>query len=630
MASTLKVALSVMTSSTRYTKAMTRTLLCCALAFLFCSQAWSAPSYLPPETSNIPRPVPGPKPVIIPAYSYALTADRNDPSPLKKRTPLVLIHGWNSDYHKWDTLCKWFGKNSLLSSSFKIYRFSYDWSRPIEDNGVELARSVSYNFGENRKFVIVAHSMGGLVARSAIENYNGETPEFASRLQQFIAIATPHHGSPLANIAWLQNFSGLDRADYAAKIVAGKAVPLNNAGGYSLGWDNYDGKMPSCVWEGHACDIYDLGADPPAANRFTRTLNENLNINPRRATLLSKYIFYAGYRNQCDNVSPQMLGYWAIKDHNLASGALLSYYFFNEKREAIRSYVANDGVVPLSSALLLPSFADSGSLSKDGTRIVVDETLVKAQCPVVCRIFGNEEHIDHSEIPEKTSVFEALKEDLLSPLPSPLTNALPKTSQSGLDSTQPPGAASSAPILVIDRSGSIANQPGVMQQVQSRAVEVVDAIQANVKEAAIINFSGVGQSAVDTGFTSNRIALLKAIRNPSVDNNGTAIYDAINRAVTLANDQDKKAMVILFTDGQNNAGSDLGKAIVRCKQNNVPVVIVGFIGSQGRDEDALNELALGTFGFYVRAENLNIKDVLSRFKDYSITKEGAAPDGLPN
>lgn len=630
MASALRFELNNSTSSTRYRKVVAWiSLMCWILSCASFHKATAAPSYLPPESlPSIVSPVPSPDPAHE-IYPKGLTADKNDSSPLGTKTPIVLVHGWNSDASKWKPFSEWFSKSSL-PSQFKLYRFAYQWQLPIENNGVELDKCIVATFGTSRPIVIVAHSMGGLVARSALENYTGQTSDFVSRVQRFIAIATPHHGSPLSNIAWLQNFSKLDQADEMAKILASSIfVPLDNDGGYSLGWDNYDRQMPSCVWEGRACSIYDLGADPPAANRFTRILNENLRINPSRPTLLSKYIFYAGYRNQCDTVSAPMLGYWAIKDHNLASGALLSYYFFNEKRQPIRSYVANDGVVPLSSALLLPSLAYSGSLAKDGARVIVDEARAKAQCPVFCRIFGNEEHIDHNEIPEKTSVFEALEEDLLAPLnlPANVKITIPQPTPQIQESSP---IANISPILVIDRSGSISDQPGVMQQVQSRAVDVVNAIQKNNKEAAVINFSGTGNAAVDADFTLNRAALLKAIRNPSVGNNGTAIYDAINHAVELAAGSDKKAMVILFTDGENNAGSGLRSAILRCKKNSVPVVIVGFVGSGGRDEDALTELALGTFGFYVHAENLNIEDVLSRFQKFSGDKAGSAPDGLPN
>lgn len=178
----------------------------------------------------------------------------------------------------------------------------------------------------------------------------------------------------------------------------------------------------------------------------------------------------------------------------------------------------------------------------------------------------------------------------------------------------------SAPVLVIDRSGSISDVAGVMEQVQNKAEDVVRAIQRNVSGAAVINFSGAGNSAVDTGFTSDSATLLRAIRAPSIGNTGTAIYDAVGRAVEVARTRGERTMMILFTDGKNNQGRGLEEAILGCKAAGVPVVIVGFVGSEGRDEKSLQTLAFSTGGFYVPSESADIAELLERFRFYSQSK----------
>ena len=185
----------------------------------------------------------------------------------------------------------------------------------------------------------------------------------------------------------------------------------------------------------------------------------------------------------------------------------------------------------------------------------------------------------------------------------------------------------SAPILVIDRSGSLLDQPGVMQQIQNKAADVVQAIQRTVSKAAVINFSGADTNAVDTVFTNDPQQLLQAIRNPSVPKNGTAIYDAIIKAVDYSATSGEKTMLILFTDGVNHEGRDIREAVKHCEQKGVPVLIVGFTGTEGRNDDDLQALAEGTGGFYVRSEQSSINDILQRFKFYNADKQKTRPNG---
>jgi len=185
----------------------------------------------------------------------------------------------------------------------------------------------------------------------------------------------------------------------------------------------------------------------------------------------------------------------------------------------------------------------------------------------------------------------------------------------------------SAPILVIDRSGSLLDQPGVMQQMQNKASDVVHAIQQTVSKAAVINFSGADTNAVDAVFTNDTQQLLQAIRNPSVQNNGTAIYDSLFKAVDYATTSGEKTMIILFTDGENHEGRGIQDAVKHCEENGIPVLIVGFTGTEGRNEDDLKALAEGTGGFYVRSEQSSINDILQRFKFYNADKQKTRPLG---
>jgi Mg-chelatase subunit ChlD len=192
--------------------------------------------------------------------------------------------------------------------------------------------------------------------------------------------------------------------------------------------------------------------------------------------------------------------------------------------------------------------------------------------------------------------------------------------------------ATSSPIIVIDRSGSLMDKPGVMQQVQSQASQVVQAIQRNVTQAAVINFSGENDVLVGTGFTSDPVLLLQAIQSPGNKRTGTAIYDAIVRAVDLASGSGERTMVVLLTDGVNHGGRKLDDAIRYCRtqKSPIPVIIVGFEGTEGRNDADLTSLAESTGGFYVYSEQSTIEKILQRFRFFSTYKAASKPQGSAN
>jgi pimeloyl-ACP methyl ester carboxylesterase len=75
-----------------------------------------------------------------------------------------------------------------------LYEFPYDWRRPIEYNAGVLAQTLEKWSGGNprRRYTLVGHSMGGLVARAYLALY----PQQAERrVKQVIMHGTPHFGA---------------------------------------------------------------------------------------------------------------------------------------------------------------------------------------------------------------------------------------------------------------------------------------------------------------------------------------------------------------------------------------------------------------------------------------------------
>jgi pimeloyl-ACP methyl ester carboxylesterase len=109
---------------------------------------------------------------------------------------LLLIHGWISRPNVWKTIIQKI-KLETNPAYTNIWTFGYNSSWSINTNAHLLAQALSQHLN-GAKVDIVAHSMGGLISRSMIEQNNG-----AQYVNKLITLGTPHQGSPLAAIRGL-------------------------------------------------------------------------------------------------------------------------------------------------------------------------------------------------------------------------------------------------------------------------------------------------------------------------------------------------------------------------------------------------------------------------------------------
>lgn len=134
--------------------------------------------------------------------------------PLGNRTPVILIHGIhgnrknNSDtvsnlnVKYFENLIRYLNSGgSAYNSAFKTYSFHYVSDRHTTQ---EIAKALRDRIDETCEFgdkpvIIVAHSMGGIVARQYMlqatnrGTYAGQ--QAGVRVQKLITLATPHHGT---------------------------------------------------------------------------------------------------------------------------------------------------------------------------------------------------------------------------------------------------------------------------------------------------------------------------------------------------------------------------------------------------------------------------------------------------
>lgn len=100
----------------------------------------------------------------------------------------------------------------------RLVPFPYDWRRDLFDIAADLARLLAKLHADGvRRVTLVGHSMGGLVCRLLLESDTWRGEPWFKDVTQFIAVATPHAGAPLAlaRVLGLDSAMGISGKDFA-------------------------------------------------------------------------------------------------------------------------------------------------------------------------------------------------------------------------------------------------------------------------------------------------------------------------------------------------------------------------------------------------------------------------------
>jgi pimeloyl-ACP methyl ester carboxylesterase len=160
---------------------------------------------------------------------------------------LVFVHGSSMDHHAWQA-ARHLGHTPVhlhynsglhVSANGRAFDASLDdlvaqWPVPVE------------------RIAIVAHSMGGLVARSACHYAEERRHAWRERLRAIVFLGTPHHGAPLERLGnLLETFLGVTR--YSAPFA--RLGKIRSAGVTDLRFGNVVDEH----WDGR--DRFAIGAD---------------------------------------------------------------------------------------------------------------------------------------------------------------------------------------------------------------------------------------------------------------------------------------------------------------------------------------------------------------------------------
>lgn len=164
------------------------------------------------------------------------------------RTPLILVHGIDGEegrYFYWERFLAHSQKNPDFHKRFRIYLFRYESSQSLPELSGQFRRTLSRFIREQHqpRLRILAYSEGGLLARDALAD-----PELNPHIEKVIAIATPFHGTPLANPQWMrQSFrkSGpVSPVRLSNRLFYGIARKKFPSFERDFDWDNFDQALP--------------------------------------------------------------------------------------------------------------------------------------------------------------------------------------------------------------------------------------------------------------------------------------------------------------------------------------------------------------------------------------------------
>lgn len=169
---------------------------------------------------------------------------------------VVLVHGSSMNDLQWERGGHHHGRALERDLGCTWLALRYNTGRHVSANGAGLAAVLEALLlaypAEVRRLTLLAHSMGGLVARAACHAAEGAGHRWRSRLTELVFLGTPHHGAPLEKGGNLLDTAlGLSR--YSAPLAAlGK---IRSAGVTDLRF----GTVLEADWQGR--DRFQLGRD---------------------------------------------------------------------------------------------------------------------------------------------------------------------------------------------------------------------------------------------------------------------------------------------------------------------------------------------------------------------------------
>jgi hypothetical protein len=124
--------------------------------------------------------------------------DRSRPRGAAGRGTVLFVHGLCVAELEWHSAAHDAFVGELEGAGYLVGWLRYNSGRAIADNGRELAELLETGSGDvaDQPLILIGHSMGGLVIRSACHWAAGQRHGWLQRLTHAAYLGSPHHGAP--------------------------------------------------------------------------------------------------------------------------------------------------------------------------------------------------------------------------------------------------------------------------------------------------------------------------------------------------------------------------------------------------------------------------------------------------
>jgi hypothetical protein len=165
-------------------------------------------------------------PMTLQLDGHTLDPDRPPAAAAVGAKLLLLVHGLCMNDQQWQTWREGpdgalepgldHGQALAQTQGFTPLYLRYNSGRHVADNGRDLSDLLQRLLAAwpmpVHELVVVAHSMGGLVTRSAVHQAQLRGQDWAERLTRIVFLGTPHHGAPLERAgSWIDQLLGSTR-----------------------------------------------------------------------------------------------------------------------------------------------------------------------------------------------------------------------------------------------------------------------------------------------------------------------------------------------------------------------------------------------------------------------------------
>jgi hypothetical protein len=134
---------------------------------------------------------------------------------------VLFVHGLCTSELEWHTPSHRALVRELQAAGYGVGWLRYNSGRAVADNGAEFADLLEAQFGRDEPapdLILIGHSMGGLLVRSACHTAAARGHTWLRRLTHAAYLGTPHHGAPLERAGNVAN-SLLGRTAYSAPFM---------------------------------------------------------------------------------------------------------------------------------------------------------------------------------------------------------------------------------------------------------------------------------------------------------------------------------------------------------------------------------------------------------------------------